>query len=113
MVHTTPTSRTSRDLTACPSGAGVEPGERVFRSTAPGPLRRWQAWDAARPGIPGEHWVVLAAGIAAWALTRKSPSLLVRTAGVMAGTALVGRAASGRDGLAKLMRLTPVGGGIR
>lgn len=69
--------------------------------------------DAARPGLPGEHWLVLGAGLGAWLLTRRHPSVLVRTIGLMAGTALVGRAASGRDGVAKLVRYLPVGGGIR
>ena len=62
-----------------------------------------------RTGIPGEHWWVLGAGIAAWALTRKSPSFLLRSAGLLAGSALVGRAASGRDGLSKVLRVTPLG----
>ena len=33
--------------------------------------------------------------------------------GLVAGTALVGRAASGRDGIARLVRYLPVGAGIR
>jgi hypothetical protein len=39
--------------------------------------------------------------------------MLVRTLGLMAGTALAGRAASGRDGLAKVLRFTPIGSGLR
>lgn len=66
-----------------------------------------------RTGIPGEHWWVLGAGIAAWALTRKSPSFLLRSAGLLAGSALVGRAASGRDGLSKVLRVTPLGRRIK
>ncbi|MBW0169498.1 MAG: hypothetical protein KXJ61_04650 [Hydrogenophaga sp.] len=66
-----------------------------------------------RPGVPGEHWWVLGAGIAAWALTRKSPSFLLRSAGLLAGSALVGRAASGRDGLSKVLRVTPLGGRVK
>jgi hypothetical protein len=69
--------------------------------------------DDARPGFPGEHWIVLAAGLGAWLASRRHPSFLVRTAGLLAGTALVGRAASGRDGIAKLVRYLPVGGAIR
>lgn len=71
------------------------------------------AHDLAHDSFPGEHWLVLGAGIAAWALTRKSPSVVVRTAGMLAASALVGRAASGRDGLRKLLRFTPVGRRIR
>jgi hypothetical protein len=76
-------------------------------------LQTVKDYDAARPGIPGEHWLVLGAGLGAWLLTRRHPSVLVRTIGLMAGTALVGRAASGRDGVAKLVRYLPVGSGIR
>jgi hypothetical protein len=63
--------------------------------------------------LKAEHWLVLGAGIAAWAITRKSPSFLVRTLGLVAGSALVGRAASGRDGLSKVLRFTPVGRRIK
>jgi hypothetical protein len=69
--------------------------------------------DEARPGFPGEHWIVLAAGLGAWLASSRHPSRMVRTLGLMAGTALVGRAASGRDGIAKLVRYLPVGSGIR
>ncbi len=56
-------------------------------------LRKLKAYDDAREGIPGEHLMVLGAGLAAWLLTRRSPSLMLRTLGMVAGTALVGRAA--------------------
>lgn len=76
-------------------------------------LQRLKAADDARDSFPGEHWLVLAAGLAAWGLTRKSPSPVVRTLGLVAGTALVGRAASGRDGLSKLLRYLPIGARVR
>jgi hypothetical protein len=76
-------------------------------------IKELKELDDARPGIPGEHWITLAAGLGAWWFTRHHPSTLVRTLGLMAGTALVGRAASGRDGIAKVVRYLPVGGGIR
>ncbi len=69
--------------------------------------------DEAREGIPGEHWMVLGAGLGVWLLSRNHPSFMVRTLGLLAGTALVGRAASGRDGLSKVLRYLPVGQGIR
>jgi hypothetical protein len=75
-------------------------------------LKQIKTHDNSRPGISGEHWLALGLGLAAWLLTRKSTSFAVRTAGMMAGTALVGRAASGRDGLAKVLRYLPVGGRI-
>ncbi len=76
-------------------------------------IERAKTQDDIRDSFPGEHWLVLGAGIAAWALTRKSPSVIVRTAGMLAATALVGRAASGRDGLSKVLRFTPLGRRIR
>ena len=68
--------------------------------------------EAAPASKPGQHWIALGAGLAAWLLTRKHPSVIVRGAGMMAGTALVGRAASGRDGLAKLIKVLPIGRGL-
>ena len=46
---------------------------------------------------------MLGAGLAAWALTRRHPSMLVCTAAVFAGCA-----ASGRSGLSKALRLLPI-----
>lgn len=69
--------------------------------------------DDAREGMPGEHWFALGAGVGVWLLSSRHPSLLVRTLGLMAGTALVGRAASGRDGVSKILGYLPVGSGIR
>jgi hypothetical protein len=56
-----------------------------------------------------KHWISLGLGMAAWMLTRKHRSLFVRTAGTMVGTALLGRAVSERDGLAKMLRFLPLG----
>ena len=75
-------------------------------------LQKIKRYDDAREGIPGEHWMVLAAGVSAWLLTRRHPSVMVRTLGLLAGTALAGRAASGRDGLSKVIAMTPIGRGI-
>jgi hypothetical protein len=76
-------------------------------------LQKIKDYDEAREGVPGEHWLVLGAGLAAWLLTRRHPSALVRALGLLGGTALVGRAASGRDGVSKVLRYLPVGQGIR
>ena len=62
-----------------------------------------KAWDDSRPGFPGEHWIVLGAGLLLLAAAGRSRSFLMRTAGVALGTALVGRAASGRDGVIGLI----------
>ena len=66
-------------------------------------------YDQTRAGVPGEHWLTLGLGLSAWWLTRRNPSFIVRTAGLGVGTALVSRAASGRDGLTKVLRFLPIG----
>jgi hypothetical protein len=76
------------------------------------PLQKLKAADEARPGFPGEHWLVLAVGIALWQVTRKHRNPLVRSAGALGATTLVARAASGRQGLSKVLRYTPLGRGI-
>lgn len=76
-------------------------------------LKKIKRYDDARPGIPGEHLLVLGAGLVLWLASRRHRSALVRAAGLLGGTALVTRAASGRDGLSKWVRLLPVGSGIR
>lgn len=86
------------------------------RKEAPGGrslVHRAKTHSDTRESFPGEHWLVLGAGLAAWAITRRSPSVVVRTLGMVASTALVGRAASGRDGLGKVLRWLPVGGRVR
>jgi uncharacterized membrane protein len=70
-------------------------------------LRQLKAFDDARPGFPGEHWLVLAAGVAVLLAVRRSPSPLVRGLGSAAGSALLMRAASGREGLRKALRYLP------
>ena len=70
-------------------------------------LRELKAKDAARPGVPGEHWMVLGAGLAAMKIAGRARSPVMRLLGSMVGTALVGRAASGRDGVARLAKYIP------
>jgi hypothetical protein len=64
-------------------------------------FERLKQLDDERPSAPGEHWITLLAGI--WLLTRGGGSSLGRAARIAAGAALVWRAASGRDGLARLV----------
>jgi hypothetical protein len=76
---------------------------------------RARQYDASRPGIPGEHWMALAGGVACWLATRRLPWLPARLAGSLIGTLLVVRATSGREvpkALAKLpyTRGVPRGG---
>lgn len=65
-------------------------------------------YDQNRPGFAGDHWLVLGAGLALLLASRRSPSFLVRTAGSVMGSALVVRAASGSEGLSKLVRYLPI-----
>ncbi len=76
------------------------------------PVEKLKRIDAQREGFPGEHWLVLGLGIALWHYTRRNPNWAVRTAGAFGASMLVARAASGRDGLAKVLRYTPLGGRI-
>ncbi len=78
----------------------------------PSPLDKIKAADEAREGFPGEHWLVLALGIAVWQFTRTDRRWYVRMAGGLGASALVARAASGREGLSKVLRYTPFGRGI-
>ena len=61
--------------------------------------------DARRPDVPGEHVAVLAAGFLLLMAAGRGRSLIMRTLIGAAGTALVGRAASGTGGAAKLASL--------
>ena len=65
-------------------------------------LRQLREYDQKRPSFTGEHWLVLGAGVALMMATRRSDSWVKRGLGMALGSALVARAASGRDGLAKL-----------
>ena len=76
----------------------------------PQPIERF---DNPRPLFPGEHWMDLAGGVTAWFLTRKHPSLAVRTLGTFLGATLVARAAHGHHAMSQVMRWTPIGGGIK
>jgi len=78
----------------------------------PSTLRKVKAADEARPGFPGEHWLMLALGILLWQVTRKHRNYFVRSLGALGATTLVARAASGREGLSKVLRYTPLGRGI-
>ena len=75
-------------------------------------LKQIKEFDDAREGFPGEHWIVLGAGIGLWLATRRHPSVIVQTLGALGAAALAARAASGRDGLSNMLRYTPIGGAI-
>ena len=75
----------------------------------PSAFQQLKQFDDSRPSIPGEHWVSLGLGLGAWWLTRRHPSLMVRAIGLGVSKAMVSRAANGRDGLSRILRLLPVG----
>jgi hypothetical protein len=74
---------------------------------SPPALQRIRQYDQARPGFPGEHWLVLATGIGIWLATRRHPALTVRLLGSVAGTVAVARAATGRKVPHALLRWLP------
>jgi uncharacterized membrane protein len=61
--------------------------------------------DAQRRGVPGEHLAVLGAGVLLLLTAGRSRSLARRVLAGAAGGALVGRAASGTGGLARVARV--------
>ena len=73
-------------------------------------LKKLKAYDERRPSFPGEHWLALGAGLTVLMASRRSRSWVKRTAGSALGSALLYRAASGRDGLAKVLPYLPMGG---
>jgi hypothetical protein len=70
-------------------------------------------YDNPRPLFPGQHRAHHVGGHASWLLTKRHPSLAVRTLGVYVGATLVARAAHGHDLMGGTMRWTPIGGGIK
>jgi len=60
--------------------------------------------DDQRPDLPGEHWAVMGAGLLLLLAAGRSRSFIGRTVAGAAGSALLGRAASGRGGLHRLVR---------
>ncbi|CAN5878094.1 hypothetical protein BH11PSE13_BH11PSE13_13880 [soil metagenome] len=69
--------------------------------------------DARRSDFPGEHVAVLAAGLLLLMAAGRGRSFLMRTLVGAAGTALIGRAAGGPGGVAKLASVLGRGTGRR
>lgn len=68
-------------------------------------VRELKRYDEQRDNFPGEHVIVLAAGaFLLWSAGHRR-SMLARMAMTAVGGALVGRAASGRGGVAKIAGL--------
>jgi hypothetical protein len=60
--------------------------------------------DDERPDLPGEHWAVMGAGLLLLLVAARGRSFLGRTVAGTVGSALLGRAASGRGGLQRAVR---------
>lgn len=67
-------------------------------------FNRLREMDRRRAGIPGEHFLVAALGTSLLNAARRR-SGVGRLLSLVAGGALLARAASGRDGLARLRTL--------
>ena len=67
-------------------------------------LRRLRDYDEQRPGFPGEHFIVAALGTSLLNSARRR-SGIGRIVATVAGGALLARAASGRDGVARLKQM--------
>ena len=66
-------------------------------------LNRIREFDQRRPGFPGEHFIVAALGTSLLNAARRRGGLW-RFLTMAAGSALLARAASGREGLSRLKR---------
>lgn len=75
------------------------------RSRAPSLVRELKQIDARRPDFPGEHLIVLGVGVMLMLAGMRSRTVLRRTVITAAGTALIGRAASGTGGVARVARI--------
>jgi uncharacterized membrane protein len=64
-------------------------------------FNRIRELDRRRPGFPGEHFIVAALGTSLLSASRRRNGLW-RLVTMAAGSALLARAASGRDGLARM-----------
>ncbi|NVM89372.1 putative membrane protein [Variovorax sp. SG517] len=73
-------------------------------------INEFKRVDAQRADYPGEHLAVLAAGVLLLLAAGRSRSFLARIAIGAAGGALVGRAASGTGGIARLAGALQKGG---
>lgn len=65
-------------------------------------INEFKRVDAQRADYPGEHLAVLGAGVLLLLAAGRSRSFVARTLVGAAGGALIGRAASGTGGLARL-----------
>lgn len=65
-------------------------------------VREVQEWDRTRPDFPGEHLIVAAVGFGLLIAAGRARTPLKSMLLTAAGTAALGRAASGRGGVARI-----------
>jgi len=102
-MNSTPVNNTTANTTFTAIGAAIG----NVADTITGNFKQAKNWDDNREGVMGEHWLVLAAGVGLVIACNRNQSTLIRVAGSALGAALVVRAASGRDGVAKLLPYVP------
>lgn len=68
-------------------------------------LKQLKDIDSRRPDFPGEHMIVFGVGALLMLAGLRGGGVLRRTVLTAVGTALVGRAASGTGGVAKVARV--------
>lgn len=85
----------------------IEPAAESYRpeSRSPSLIRELKEIDDRRPDFPGEHLIVFGVGMLLMFAGMRSRTALRRTLITAAGTALVGRAASGTGGIARVARI--------
>lgn len=69
-----------------------------------GALRQLKTMDDRRASMPGEHLATFGAGLAILRRVPRGRSALGKALALAAGVALIWRAASGRDGIARFAR---------
>ena len=77
-------------------------------STITNKFKEYKAWDYNRESMQGEHWLALGAALALLFMANRSSSTTTRVIGVALGSAMLLRAASGRDGIVKLLPYVPM-----
>jgi uncharacterized membrane protein len=88
---------------------GAQQEDIAMRLLPTRPLEKLKRYDERRKGFAGEHWLTLGAGLVLLMKARRSRSPLGSIIGSTLGSALLYRAASGRGGLAKVLRYLPIG----
>lgn len=78
---------------------------RRYEARSPSLVTQLKDIDARRPDFPGEHLIVLGVGVMLMLAGMRSRTVLRRTLITAAGTALIGRAASGTGGVARVARI--------